>query len=382
MNDPSKANILLVDDRPDQLLVMESALENLNQNIVTALSGEQALRELEARPFAAILLDVRMPGMDGFETANVIREKDDLMDTPIIFVTSYGQAESDLARCYALGAVDYIQRPIVPQILRTKVGVLVELFQKTQQLGRQADELRKRVQELSEMNRELQAFSYSLSHDLRAPLRAIHTFTSLVLEGHGEKLGPEASHFLKRSLSASGRMDRLVQSLLALNRVSRREMRLGLIDVENLIRGIISERPEWQPPFAKIQIEVPLTPMRGDEASFTQCLTNLIGNAVKFVPPGTVPAIRINSQADGDKARLLIEDNGIGIAGDAHGKIFEAFQRMPEAQDYEGEGIGLTIVRRAVERMSGQVGVESEPGKGSRFWVELPTFSETLMKAA
>jgi len=382
MNDPSKANILLVDDRPDQLLVMESALENLNQNIVTALSGEQALRELEARPFAAILLDVRMPGMDGFETANVIREKDDLMDTPIIFVTSYGQAESDLARCYALGAVDYIQRPIVPQILRTKVGVLVELFQKTQQLGRQADELRKRVQVLSEMNRELQAFSYSLSHDLRAPLRAIHTFTSLVLEGHGEKLGPEASHFLKRSLSASSRMDRLVQSLLALNRVSRREMRLGLIDVENLIRGIISERPEWQPPFAKIQIEVPLTPMRGDEASFTQCLTNLIGNAVKFVPPGTVPAIRINSQADGDKARLLIEDNGIGIAGDAHGKIFEAFQRMPEAQDYEGEGIGLTIVRRAVERMSGQVGVESEPGKGSRFWIELPTFSETLMKAA
>ena len=238
------------------------------------------------------------------------------------------------------------------------------------------------MQELSETNRELAAFSYSLSHDLRAPLRAIHRFTDLVLETHRGSLSPEANHFLERSLSAAERMDRLVQSLLALNRVSRREVRMELIDVERLLRDIISERPEWQPPLANIQIDGCVPQMRGDEVSVTQCLTNLVGNAVKFVAPGTVPEIRIYGQAQDGKARLWIEDNGIGIPKEAHTRIFEAFQRMPQAQHYEGEGIGLAIVHRAVERMGGQVGVESEIGKGSRFWIELPTLTETLKKAA
>ena len=132
---------------------------------------------------------------------------------------------------------------------------------------------------------------------------------------------------------------------------------------------------------ANIQIDGGVPQMRGDEVSVTQCLTNLVGNAVKFVAPGTVPEIRICQAQDG-KARLWIEDNGIGIPKEAHTRIFEAFQRMPQAQHYEGEGIGLAIVHRAVERMGGQVGVESEIGKGSRFWIELPTLTETLKKAA
>jgi signal transduction histidine kinase len=116
--------------------------------------------------------------------------------------------------------------------------------------------------------------------------------------------------------------------------------------------------------------------MRGDESSLTQCLTNLVGNAVKFVAPGTIPWVRICSQAQEGNGRLWIEDNGIGIQLDNNTRLFETFQRMPEARSYDGEGVGLAIVRRAVERMGGRVGVESEPGKGSRFWIELPVAAE------
>jgi len=382
MNASCKANILLVDDRADQLLVMKVALESLQENIVTALSGREALRQLEAQQFAVILLDIRMPDMDGFETATLMRRRQASKDTPLIFVTAYGQSDFDLPRCYALGAVDYIQTPIVPEILRTKVGVFVELYKKTRQVEHQADELRQRLQELSNSNRELEAFSYSLSHDLRAPLRAIHNFTSIILEDHGERLGADANQLLERSLNAAKRMERLLHGLLALGRVSRREMRLSLIDVESLLREIISDRPEWQPPNAQIEIETSLLSMRGDEASLTQCLTNLLSNAVKFVAPGIVPKVRIYSQALGDQARLWIEDNGIGIPSEAHRKIFETFQRMPHAGDYEGEGIGLTIVHRAVERMGGRVGLESEPGKGSRFWIELPALQDRMTRSA
>jgi signal transduction histidine kinase len=319
-----------------------------------------------------VLLDVKMPDMDGFETATLIRQREETRHIPIIFVTAYGQTDTHLARSYSLGGVDYIQTPIIPEILRAKVDVFVKLYKKSQKIAQQSAELHKRIIELTETNRELEAFSYSLSHDLRAPLRAINNFTSLVLEDCSANLGANGTDLLKRVISAATRMERLMQDLLALGRVSRRKIRFELIDVQNLLEAIIGERAEWQSTQAEISIDRSILPMVGDEASLTQCLTNLISNAVKFVAAGVVPRLRIYSQASGDGVRLWVEDNGIGIQNDAHKMIFETFQRIPQSTEYEGEGIGLAIVHAAVERMGGNVGLESEPGSGSRFWIELP----------
>jgi PAS domain S-box-containing protein len=238
---------------------------------------------------------------------------------------------------------------------------------------------------------ELQAFSYSLSHDMRAPLRAISTFTRIFLDDYGKDFNPDGAELLNKVLAASARMDRLMQDVLAFSRVSRQDLPLQRVDVEKLIIDILLERPEFQTPRAEVSIESPLPPMMANAACLTQCLTNLLDNAVKFVAPGVRPRVRIRAEVrsgmereirdeEGLAARarpsalptvrLWIEDNGIGIEPEFHEKIFELFQRLHN--EFEGTGIGLAIVHKAVDRMGGAVGVESEPGKGSRFWFELP----------
>ena len=228
-----------------------------------------------------------------------------------------------------------------------------------------------RTTQLRETNAELEAFSYSLSHDLRSPLRTIRNFTQFALENSRDSLGPHVAN-LEKVLAASRRMDRLIQDVLAFSRVSRQELNLHLVEIDSLVQAIASERPEWQSPFTQIQLQPPLPPVRGDEASLTQCLTNLLDNAIKFVPPGVTPQVLIRSEPVGGKIRFWFEDNGIGIDPQSQEKIFELFQRGHSNGQYSGSGLGLAIVRKAVERMGGSVGVVSEPGKGSRFWLELP----------
>jgi PAS domain S-box-containing protein len=257
-----------------------------------------------------------------------------------------------------------------------------------EKLARHAEDLEKivaeRTAELRKTIGELESFSYSLSHDMRAPLRAMQSFSQIVLGDYADKLGPTGKDFLKRIVQAAGRMDRLIQDVLTLTRISRQEVHIRTVDVELLLGEIIRERPELQPPRADITVLSPLLPLRGHEASLTQCLTNLLGNAVKFVGEGVRPQVRIwteqvqavesqmNPSEPASWVRLWIEDNGIGIEAEQQQKIFEMFHRLHGDGAYEGTGIGLAIVRKAVGRMGGTAGVESQPGKGSRFWVALP----------
>lgn len=170
----------------------------------------------------------------------------------------------------------------------------------------------------------------------------------------------------------TARLDRMIQEVLCYTRLSRHEICIERLDVDRLVRDIILERPEFQLPRAEIIVKTPLLPMQGHEASLTQCLTNLLGNAVKFVPGEVTPRVRIFNETVGGAVRLWIEDNGIGIPAELQPKLFEMFYRINSDKDYEGTGIGLAIVRKAVQRMGGTLGVESEPGRGSRFWVQLP----------
>lgn len=251
-----------------------------------------------------------------------------------------------------------------------------ELRQAQERLRAHAQELETAVAErtvrLRETIAELEAFSYSLSHDMRSPLRSILSFSRFVLEDYGVKLEPPAREYLQKVIASARRMDRLIQDVLSFTRISRQEIQIVKVDVHRLIRDIIYESPELHPPAADVTIEGPLPPVLGHEASLTQCIVNLLTNAAKFVAPGVRPKVRISAEIIGGQVRLYIQDNGIGIEKDAQTKIFELFQRHPSRGGYEGTGLGLAIVRKAVERMFGQVGVESELGKGSRFWIQLP----------
>src|SRR5207244_343389 len=177
---------------------------------------------------------------------------------------------------------------------------------------------------------------------------------------------------LERAISAAERMDQLIQDVLAFTRLSRQEITLGPVDLDRLLRDIIEERPELHRAKDEIRVQSPLLQVRGHAASLTQCIANLLDKAVKFVPRGVKPQVRVSTEAYDGKVRLLVEDNGIGIEREAQRKLFQMFQRIHTGDEYEGTGIGLAIVRRAAERMGGEVGLHSEAGGGSRFWVELP----------
>lgn len=250
-----------------------------------------------------------------------------------------------------------------------------DLAEANAKLQSYAGELERRVCErthaLEKTVAELEAFSYSLSHDMRAPLRTIESFSEIVLKDYGEKIESRGADLLKKTIRAAERMDKLILDLLAFTRVARAPIEIEAVDVHKVIQSIVQDRAEFQAPRAEIKIETPLLWVAGNETSLAQCITNLLDNAVKFVPQNTVPCVRIYSERHGGGVRLWIEDNGIGI--DAHGKtrLFQMFQRM-HGEAFPGTGIGLAIVRKAVERMGGEAGVESEPRKGSRFWLQLP----------
>jgi PAS domain S-box-containing protein len=233
------------------------------------------------------------------------------------------------------------------------------------------DTVAKRTAHLQTTIAELESVSYSLSHDMRAPLRTIQGFSQIILAEAGEKLGELEKSLLQKSINAALRLDRLIQDVLTYSRVAREKIELSTIDVEQLVHQIIDERPDLQPPKAEIVIQAPLQPVCGHEAYLSQCISNLLDNGVKFVPPGTQPRIRIWSETNDGLVRLWFEDNGVGIPKEAQERIFGLFQRMYTEKEFPGTGVGLTIVRKAVERMDGKVGVESEPGKGSRFWMQL-----------
>lgn len=238
-----------------------------------------------------------------------------------------------------------------------------------------SEELEKRVAErtiaLRQTVSELEAFSYTVSHDLRSPLRAMQGYAQAVLEDYGDKIDDQGKNYLDRIKNAAQRLDRLIQDLLSYTRISRLEAPMVSLDVDKLLRDLIQNYPNLHPPAAEVEIEGKLPRILGQEAALTQVLSNLVGNAAKFVAPEITPHIRVWSEDLGARVRLWIEDNGIGLLPADRERIFQMFVQVNESHLYGGTGVGLAIVKKAVEAMHGQVGVESAEGGGSKFWVEL-----------
>ena len=259
------------------------------------------------------------------------------------------QESDDLAMCFIL---DISERRRVEEVLESKVA--------------------ERTARLQEALTELEAFSYTISHDLRAPLRSMQSYSQLLLEEHSAGLDDEAKGFLKRIVRSGEHLDGLIQDVLTYAKVSKASCELTSIDLHALLTEWVERYPNFSAPGVRIEISSSLPRVLGNDALLTQVFANLIGNAIKFVRPGSTPHVKVYGAHDSpDRVRVWVEDNGIGIAAAHRDRIFGLFERIQTGTTYPGTGIGLSVVRKAIDKMGGHVGLESEAGAGSRFWVEL-----------
>lgn len=421
MDQELRANILLVDDREDKRLALETIMADLGQNIVQATSGRDALRHLLKQEFAVILLDVNMPQMDGFETALLIRQKKSLENVPIIFVSAVSDTETHVSRGYSLGAVDYILAPVIPEILRAKVAVFVELFKVTEKVRRQAEDLKKahddlelrvsqRTQELAETNKALQVeiaerkraeeslrqwnsdleqrvadrtaelraankemedFTYSIAHDLRAPFRQIHGFTEILKEDFSGEMTPQARSYLDRIGNKSRDMGKMVEELLNLFGLAKQTVEFQNVDlnqvVEEVVAGMTAETAnrviDWR--IGK------LPTARCNRGLIKQVFQNLLSNAVKYTRPKNPTIIEVGMERHKGEQIIYVRDNGVGFDMTYVDRLFGVFQRLHRMEEFEGTGIGLALVSRIIRKHGGRVWAESELGQGATFRLTL-----------
>ena len=257
-----------------------------------------------------------------------------------------------------------------------RVNAQRELAASQEQLRRYSDELEARVEartrELTASNAELEAFSYSVSHDLRAPLRSMHGFALALLEDYGAVLDQTGRDYAQRIIASSQRMEQLIEDLLAYGRLGRAELALAVVDLDALVSDVVQQLlPLIAERRATVKVNGRLPRVQGHAATLFSIFENLVTNALKFVADGVVPNLTISAERHDGRVRVWVEDNGIGIAPEHFERIFKVFERLHGGEHYSGTGIGLAIVKRAVERLGGAVGVLSAPGEGSRFWIDL-----------
>jgi len=229
----------------------------------------------------------------------------------------------------------------------------------------------KRTAELNEKVAELEIFSYSISHDMRAPLRAMQGYADSLIRDHSARLPPQARHSLLRIERAANRLDRFITDVLTYSRLAKDEIKLTPVALEPLVDELIQQHPPFQKFSRSIFIDRPLHDVLGHAACLTQCLSNLISNGLKFTRHGTRPKVRISTEISDRQVRVWVKDNGIGIAPEHYGRIFQIFGRVYSEKTYPGTGIGLVVVKKAIARMGGETGFQSTPGQGSSFWFAL-----------
>lgn len=428
---PQDVKILLVDDKPERLLSYEVALENLGHTMVRALSGTEALGKLMEMEFAAILLDVSMPDMDGFETAELIRNHPRFEETPIIFVTGLHVTDLDQRKGYAMGAVDYVQIPVIPEILRGKVQALVQLYMQRAELTRlnqklalanaelakaheelKAQNMRELQQlnqtletanaeltaansrltrEIAERERAEQALSQSikrkdeyiaiLAHELRNPLSAIHNAVMVMqMPSASEQQQTWAHELLQRQVK---HLTCLMDDLLDVSRISNGRIQLHkeVVDLSQVVRHAAeSVSPLLKKHRHELRLELPEENfyVEGDTVRLTQILGNLLTNAAKYMDDGG--RVDLVLERDGEKSACIrVRDRGVGIPEDLLTKVFDLFVQAPSALNRAqgGLGIGLALVRALVDLHGGSAYATSAgPGLGAEFTVSLPLVNQ------
>lgn len=376
-NADEQANILIVDDNPSKLLAIRAVLQPLGQNIVEASSGQDALRQLLRRDFAVILLDVRMPDMDGYETAELIRNRQRSEVTPIIFVTAFDRGETQMSRGYALGAVDFVFAPIVPEVLRAKVSVFVELNKKNEELKRIAEHNAHLLEEAQEASRSKSAFLNMAAHELRTPLSVLRGYISMLLDGTLGDLNAAWQRPVEIINWKAEELNELVNDLLFAARVDVGSIPADVTTVD--LRAAVEQAMERVRPRAHLMgadtaYNLPSRPVLVDvdEDHLRRILDNLINNALTYSLEK--PWVEVSVATD-PQPQVIVTDHGIGIPPLERERVFERFYRVNDTTigPQAGTGLGLYISRGLAERHQGSLHLrESDATTGSVFVLSLP----------
>jgi len=416
--------VLIVDDTPENLFSLQKTLESHNLDSDIAESGEEALKKILKNNYDLIILDVQMPGMDGYEVAETLAGYNRARNIPILFLSAVNKDKKFITRGYASGAMDYITKPVDPDILLMKVKNFIRLSRQTQELQQMQHqlqeeiEIRKKAQneldnlvqnleqtvsnrtlELTQSNRELEASNHDLqqfasvaSHDLKEPLRKIQMFASIVRE-KALVSDEVVISYLNRIAASAGRMEQLIHDLLNFSRLSV-EVTFSPTNLNSVIHGILEDL-EYQIKEKEAIIEVGELPIiDAADGQLRQVFQNLISNAIKFsgkeLPPHIViKGERVSSKdfsapaaEEGEWCRITVTDNGIGFHEQYLDRIFTIFQRLHSQEQYEGTGIGLAITRKIIDRHQGIITASSVINEGSTFTLILPVKHTPAIKEA
>jgi signal transduction histidine kinase len=384
--------VLAVDDSPTYLHVLAEELRSESYEVIAASSGREALQLLEVQAVDCILMDLRMPDLSGQETCQIIKKRPEWRNIPLVILTSVEESQAMVEGMNA-GADDYIPKSTDFEVLRARVRAQLRRKQiEDEYRSIHSELLRKQVEaaeakasqaiaearaamvdELERKNRELEAFTYSVSHDLRAPLRSINGFSRILKTEFGDQLDPKAHHYLNNVITGSTRMSELIEALLELSRVSRAAFKRKSVDVSRLARAIAGELAQSDPERGVEFVVDEDLQADADPVLIRSVLENLLGNAWKFTHNVPTAKIQIGVLRQDNGLVYFVRDNGVGF-DPAHGdKLFAPFQRLHAQSDFPGTGIGLATVQRIVDRHGGRVWAESAVGQGATFFFTLGT---------
>jgi two-component system, sensor histidine kinase and response regulator len=368
MTDPQLASILIVDDEAAHLKALCDTLSIEGYATAGTPSAHTALDMLRAQPFDVLLTDLMMPEMNGIALLNAARELSP--DIVCIVMTGHGTVDSAVEAMKG-GAIDYVLKPI-------KLNALMQVIARGLQIRRLHRVIDQRTRELEQANKDLEAFSYSISHDLRAPLRVVDAFYQIFLEDYGATIPAEGRRMLDRARAGSQRMSQLIDDLLAFARFGSRPLTTGVVEMRSLAARVAAAvRAEVQAADLAhahdVTVEIKELPdCIGDSSLLEQVLTNLLSNACKFTRGRPQPRVEVSAISEGSSNIYVVRDNGVGFDTNYAQKLFGVFQRLHSATEFEGTGIGLSIVKRIVQRHGGRVWAESTLGEGAAFYFSLP----------
>jgi signal transduction histidine kinase len=360
--------ILIVDDKPENLVALERLLKNLGVRLYKALSGNEALKLTLHNDFALALLDIQMPGMDGYDLAEILRSDDKTASLPFIFISAIYTDHINIFKGYEKGAFSYITKPFEPKILINKVEFFIEKYRQEHALTKAYTILERKVDELKTLNEELDAYSYSVAHDLKSPLRAISSYSEILYSKVKNESDKEGQQIVERIRNISKGMSTLIDDILDLSRLNKFEKKNQNINMGDLFTTVFEELKNNVKKRNIKFVKGDMKPVKGDVRMIRQLVTNLLSNALKYTRTKKTTLIEVGGIEMENEYVYFVEDNGVGFNDKYKNKLFHVFERLHKPSEFEGNGVGLAICKRVVKRHNGRIWAESKLNKGTTFY--------------
>ncbi|CAD5940621.1 MAG: response regulator [Planktothrix agardhii KL2] len=371
-----QGHILIVDDTPDNLRLLSKTLSEQGYEVQCAINGKLALMAVKHEPPDLILLDIKMPEMDGYEVCERLKMQEETAAIPVIFLSALDDV-FDKVKAFTVGGVDYITKPFQVEEVFARIENQLTIRRLQQQLQNKNIKLEQLNQELKRSNRDLEEFAYVVSHDLQQPLQTITGFAELLLALKSEiNLEQEAEEYVSPILEEGIRMQELIKNLLEYSRVGTKKRNFEPTDCQEILRKSLADLHSIIENSLAIVTCEKLPIIMADRIQLGQLFQNLIANGIKYQSPNIQPKIVISVQEKPEEWLFRVEDNGIGIKPENFDRIFQVFQRLHTNQEYPGTGVGLAICKKIIERHQGRIWLESEWQIGTTFYFTLPKLDQ------